>query len=165
MHHIASNPTANSIQDIAVPTKMMSSNAYQLLNQMPRTEKLFSDASSRTLRIDVPILINANGKDKRLFAMILQDGLHSKEVFHALSSPKDTAKMVLLRSNSLSMPLHNSTTHLTTAALVVNRFRKRLNSQLFQSTQMLSTTNVPSKKPILVTGKLKNTVVPSDQTT
>jgi hypothetical protein len=110
---------------------------------MPRTEKLFSDASSRTLRIDVPILINANGKDKRLSAMILQDGLHSKEVFHALSSPKDTAKMVVLRSNSLSMPLHNSTTHLTTAALVVNRFRNRLNSQLFQSTQMLSTTNVP----------------------
>lgn len=165
MNHIASNPTDNSIQEGAVSTKKISSSVYQLLNLMPRTENLFSDASFRTPRIDAPLLRNANGKEKRLFATILLDGLHSKEVFHALSSLKDTAKMVVLRSNSLSMPLHNSTTHLTTAAVVVNRLRKRLNYHLFQSTQMLSTTNVWSKKPTLVTGKLKNTVVPSDPTT
>jgi hypothetical protein len=111
------------------------------------------------------MLNNANGKEKRPFATILQDGLHSEEVLHALSSLKDTAKMVVLRRNSLSMPLHNSTIHLTTAALVVKRLRKRLNNQLFQSTQILSTTSVPSRKPILVTGKLKSTVLPSDPTT
>ena len=59
---IASNPTDNSTQDIAVRMRLPKSSVSQLLKlDQSKTERLFLDASSLTLRRDAPMRTDANG--------------------------------------------------------------------------------------------------------
>jgi len=141
-YHIASKPTDNSTQVLAVLTRLNKSSASQLLMRTSRTEINFSLVSSPTLKTHVPWTKHADGKERRLFATILQDGAPSDKVFPAASSPKDIVSMEQSRSNTSSMPLLNSTTQPTTAALVVNQFSKRPPNQPYQSTHWLPTTSV-----------------------
>ena len=114
-------------------------------------------ASFRTLKISAFQINNADGKERRLNVTILQHGKPTKEVLHAQCLLRDTAKKVILNYNTTSSPLHNTTTQQTTAALVVKQLLNRIPFLKFQLTQMLSTTNVPTKKKMKVTGELLNT--------
>jgi len=74
MHHIASNRTDNSIQDIAVHSKPIKSSVCHLLKKASKTEPIFLNALSLTMKTDVLIMKHANGKERRLCAMTPQDG-------------------------------------------------------------------------------------------
>jgi hypothetical protein len=159
--HIAFNPMDNSTQDNAVTMRHNKSSVSQLLIMTPKIEIFFFLASSRTLKTSAHLMNSADGKEKRLNATTLQDGLPSK-VFNAPSSLEDTAPMVMSKASNM---LHlNSTTQPKTAALVVNKLLKRIHFQLFQLIHRLSTTNVLTNQRMKETGESLSTANRSETT-
>lgn len=90
---------------------------------------------------------------KRPNATILQDGKPKLVEILALSSPEDSARMVILKSNSVNSLLLLTTTQPITAALVVKKLLSRLNNQLFQLLLVKSTTNVQTNQRMMETGE------------
>jgi hypothetical protein len=150
MHHIASNRTDNSIQDIAVHSKPIKSSVCHLLKKASKTEPIFLNALSLTMKTDVLIMKHANGKERRLCAMTPQDG-KLRMALDALPLLRNSVLTETSQQDSLSTPHLFTTTQLTTAANAVNVLLKRFHDQLFQLTQILSTTNVPPKRKIRIT--------------
>lgn len=157
MSHTVFNPMVNLTQDIAATMRLHKLSASQLLRKTRRTEISLLLALRITKRTNVPSTNYASGLERRLNVTMNQDGLPSEEESHALSSLIDTARTVISRSNSSSLPHLNSTTQLKTAALVVRELLRSNNFQLFQLIQRLSTTNVLTNQRMMETGESLST--------